>query len=255
MKTTHYSIPAPMTKKIAVLADFHSSCRKKQSSPEHIPSICRILADEAPDMMICPGDIFNHTDKYSIEESFNINGLKLLTEVRTIAPVYYSIGNHDRGMNTANRRRLEERGIVVLDDEMTDDGGICIGGLTTGYLRDKHEYKTPPSPKLGFIESFASSPMFKLLLCHHPEYWKRYICGSDIDLTVSGHAHGGQWGFFSRGVYAPGQGLLPKYVRGIHRNTAGDKTEYLAVSRGMTNTVPVPRFFNPCEIVILELGR
>ncbi len=90
---------------------------------------------------------------------------------------------------------------------------------------------------------------FKILLSHHPEYWEKYIRGKNIDLTVSGHAHGGQWCFLGRGVYAPGQGLMPKYTHGIYKNAG----EVLAVSRGMTNTVPIPRFGNPCEIVFINL--
>ena len=65
-----------------------------------------------------------------------------------------------------------------------------------------------------------------------------------IDLVVSGHAHGGQWRFFGHGVFAPGQGILPKYTKGFYNGN-------LLVSAGMTNTAPVPRLFNPTEIVIL----
>ena len=69
----------------------------------------------------------------------------------------------------------------------------------------------------------------------------------DIDLTVSGHAHGGQWRFLGRGVYAPDQGLFPKYTSGLHENR-------LVISRGVANSVPlVPRFFNPCEVVTVTV--
>ena len=89
---------------------------------------------------------------------------------------------------------------------------------------------------------------FRILLCHHPEYWPAYIRETDIDLTLSGHAHGGQWQipFTNQGIFAPGQHLFPKYTSGIYKNR-------LAVSRGMANTVCIPRFFNPREILLLEL--
>ena len=68
---------------------------------------------------------------------------------------------------------------------------------------------------------------------------------------MAGHAHGGQWRFFGRGIYAPGQGLFPKYTSGLYREGG----EILAVSRGMTNSVRwIPRFFDPCEILVLALS-
>lgn len=251
MKTTHYNITAEIRKTVAVLADFHSRYSSEKRACRRISEVCRLLSDASPDFILCPGDFFNHSNEREITDCSNSNGFRLLCEVQKIAPVYFSIGNHDHGMTAENRLMLEKCGVTVLDNEFAAVGDICIGGLTTGYLLDAENYRTPPSPKLDFITEFSKVQGFKLLLCHHPEYWAKYIVNSGIDLTVSGHAHGGQWGFFSRGVFAPGQGLFPKYVKGVHQSGS----EYLAVSRGMTNTVPVPRFFNPCEIVILHLGE
>ena len=90
-------------------------------------------------------------------------------------------------------------------------------------------------------------PSPHLLLCHHPEYYPEYIRDTVIELTVAGHAHGGQWNFFGRGVFAPGQGLFPKYTAGVYDGGR------LIVSRGATNTVKVPRFFNPTETVIINI--
>lgn len=255
MKITHYSIPAPVRRTIAVLADFHSANKPKQNDPAHLQNILGMLRSVEPDLILSPGDIFNATNEHDLDECFNINGFRLLTEARRIAPVYYSIGNHEQGMKTANQQKLEDNGVTVLDDEMATVDGIILGGMTTGYRHDKTYYRRPPSPNTSFPKQLSEREGYKILLCHHPEYWKSCITGYGIDLTISGHAHGGQWGFFGgRGIYAPGQGLFPKYVSGIHENEEKGNIEYLVVSRGMTNTVPVPRFFNPCEIVVLHLG-
>lgn len=255
MKVTHYSLPAPLRRTIAVLADFHSANKPKQNDPAHLRSVLELLRGVKPDFILSPGDIFNNTHEYDLDDCFNINGFRLLTEAVKIAPVYYSIGNHEHGMKTNNQLMLEDNGVTVLDNETATVNGIVIGGMTTGYRREKSAYTRAPAPDTSFPKQLSEREGYKILLCHHPEYWKRYITGYGIDLTVSGHAHGGQWGFFGgRGVYAPGQGLFPKYVSGIHENEERGNVEYLAVSRGMTNTVPVPRFFNPCEIVVLHLG-
>ena len=79
--------------------------------------------------------------------------------------------------------------------------------------------------------------------------YRDYVSGRNIDLTLCGHAHGGQIQFFGRGLYAPGQGLFPKLTHGLHD---GGK---MLISRGMTNGAKprVPRINNPCELIIQNL--
>jgi predicted MPP superfamily phosphohydrolase len=100
-------------------------------------------------------------------------------------------------------------------------------------------------PDLEFLEAFSRLSEPKVLLCHHPEYYEPYVKNLPIELTLSGHAHGGQWRFFGRGVYAPGQGLFPKYTSGIHDGR-------FIISRGLKRTLIPPRIFNPTEIVIID---
>jgi predicted MPP superfamily phosphohydrolase len=88
--------------------------------------------------------------------------------------------------------------------------------------------------------------MPKILLCHHPEYYERYLKDKSIDLTVSGHAHGGQWRFFGKGVFAPGQGIFPRYTSGVYDGK-------LVVSRGLKPARIIPRFFNAPEVVIIDI--
>ena len=65
---------------------------------------------------------------------------------------------------------------------------------------------------------------------------------------VSGHAHGGQWRIFGRGVFAPGQGLFPKYTSGIHDGR-------LVISRGLKKSGTIPRIFNSPELVIIDIKK
>jgi len=243
MKLRKFRIPCPIPSlrgtKIAVTADLHSRDGRKA---------LEILTEELPEIICAPGDIMQETDRYSARECFNQNGLEFLTECRKIAPVYYSIGNHERGMNDENRAILADAGIHLLDNTWTLYGGLTIGGLSSGYMSGVPKQRNTPPPDVSFVRKFAMQKGFRLLLCHHPEYWPAYIRETDINLTVSGHAHGGQWQIplTNQGIYAPGQHLFPKYTSGIYENR-------LAVSRGMANTVPVPRFFNPREMLLLEL--
>lgn len=84
-------------------------------------------------------------------------------------------------------------------------------------------------------------------MCHHPEYYPKYVKTLDIDLTVSGHAHGGQVRIGRQGLYAPGQGLLPRLTGGFYDDGR------LLVSRGLTNSTWAPRLNNPCELVLIQL--
>ena len=108
-------------------------------------------------------------------------------------------------------------------------------------------HSTVQPPNLDWLDSFEHSGMFRILLCHHPEYWPRYLRKRSIDLVLSGHAHGGQIRLFGRGLYAPGQGIFPRYTSSVHEGR-------LVVSRGLANTTVIPRLFNPPEIVYVELS-
>jgi predicted MPP superfamily phosphohydrolase len=79
------------------------------------------------------------------------------------------------------------------------------------------------------------------------EFYDKYLKDTDIDLILSGHVHGGQMRVLGKGIFSPGQGLFPKYFHGFHDNR-------LIVSAGTSNTVSLPRWGNPCEVVIINLS-
>ena len=246
LKVRTLPVPAPVRMKIAVCADFHSVNR-----PMPVDRALELLRAARPDLILFPGDIFTDTGSAGVGDCFNQNGLDLLRGAAGIAPCFFTPGNHEMGFGADNRRVLAAAGIRVLDNEFVRAGSLTVGGLSSGYLRPKSRYDTPPEPDTDFPTRFAAEEGYHILLCHHPEYWKSWVAGRGIELTVAGHAHGGQWRFFGRGVFAPGQGLFPRYTDGLYR----EGNEILAVSRGMTNSVRwIPRFFNPCEILMLALS-
>ncbi len=165
-------------------------------------------------------------------------GHTFLKEASKIAPTYLSMGNHEWYLLPKDRRLIKKCGITVLDNEdcQAEIKGIPlrIGGLST-----MHDIK--------WLKKYAKKDGTKILLSHHPEYYQRFIVkyGLDFDLILSGHAHGGQWRFFDRGILSPGQGLLPRYHHGIYGN--------MIVSAGVSNTFFIPRFGNPCELVMLRV--
>jgi predicted MPP superfamily phosphohydrolase len=98
-----------------------------------------------------------------------------------------------------------------------------------------------------WLRGFSEEKGFKILLCHHPEYYDRFVKETDIGLVLSGHNHGGQFRLFGKGLISSSSGLFPKYDRGIFENR-------LVISAGCSNTAAVPRLCNPREVVIIKLS-
>ena len=91
---------------------------------------------------------------------------------------------------------------------------------------------------------------FAILLSHRPEHFNVYQ-RKNIDLVLSGHAHGGQFRLpFLGGVIAPDQRLFPRYDAGAY--TENGTT--MVVSRGIGNSIIPLRINNRPEIVIIELN-
>ena len=237
--------------KFAVISDLHG-CDPTAA--------LELLRSSSPDFILAPGDILETVDGSDEKHNAkNERGLLLLRESAKIAPTFYSTGNHEiggtrswaRGLQFSykeaarwseeNLAILRDSNVHLLDDSYVFSDVFAFGGLSSGILNEGGK------PSFSWIREFSAAGCPKILLCHHPEYYAKYLSGYDIDLIVSGHAHGGQWCFFGRGVFAPGQGLFPKYTKGIHDGR-------LAVSRGMKEARVIPRFFNPTEVVLVRVN-
>lgn len=188
----------------------------------------------ASDAVLIDGDLVDrHTDGYG-------RALAFLREVAGKVPTFYAIGNHERRLPSreAYMKEATRTDAIFLENRSETFRGLQIGGLSSmpGGQADT-----------AFLERFAAEEGFRLLLCHHPEMWDRYVKDTDIDLTLCGHAHGGQIQIGEKGIYAPGQGLFPHYTHGLY----GDGR--MLLSRGLTNNVKVPRIHTPCELHIVTV--
>ena len=245
MRITRYHFD--LNYKIAILSDVHNK-----------PFDLTVLENEKVDLILIPGDIcsehlseeaWEHADKDKrsiIWKSPDI-ALNLFQELPNIAPTFYSIGNHESRWNEFDKKIVRESGTVLLDNEYYRFKDMVIGGISSipTELKENSD-NTYINIMEGIIGKMKKEEGKKILLLHEPQLYDRYrLQEQPIDLVVSGHAHGGQWRFFNQGVFAPGQGIFPKYTKGFYNRN-------LLVSAGMTNTAPVPRFFNPTEIVIVE---
>lgn len=248
MKETFYRIDAGMEMRLALITDIHNRRGLE---------VIRSLKDRRPDMILLAGDLVQRR-RSEIRNGEIINRnvalgekqenvLPFLRDCRAVAPVFMSLGNHEWMLSGRDLEDLKETGAVILDNEYVRKGELVLGGLTSGGF-----YGYKKKPRSEWLGAFEKEPGLRLLLCHDPEYWalrQPFLRDRDIDLVLSGHAHGGQIRIFGHGLFSPDQGLIPKYTGGMFTGPNGR----MIVSRGLSNTVPVPRLGNPTELIYIDL--
>ncbi|HPE95528.1 MAG TPA: metallophosphoesterase, partial [Bacillota bacterium] len=222
---------------IALIADLHD---------RPFEPIKQAFSHCKPDIIAIPGDLINGSTTDSV------NGLAFLQYAASIAPTFYSLGNHEWRFDADDILAICKTGAIPLDNAAVQFKDINIGGLSTGFrgVIAQGNLKKTPMPDTRWLDEFSRIKGYKLLLSHHPEYYDEYIKPLPIALTLAGHAHGGQIRLFGRGLFAPGQGVFPKYTSGVYDNR-------LVVSRGLSNTAKlIPRLWNSPELVYITLqGR
>lgn len=139
----------------------------------------------------------------------------------------------------------------MLDNTwMRLDGNIIIGGMTSPFVtewRDTHQTVLNYAlPVTTWLDEFEEQDGFKILFDHHPENHERATKDRNIDLILSGHAHGGKIRIFNQGRYASHQGFFPKYTACVY-------DDRFVVSRGLSNISKIPRLWNPTEFVYIKL--
>lgn len=203
-----------------------------------------------PDMIVITGDLIdsNHPD---VEK-----GLLLVEEAMKIAPVYFVTGNHDNYLSDTDTfalfSGLERLGARVLDDEAAtlyfenEEESISLLGVDDDTILSNSQL-TRTLEEL--MKSEDDETPFTILLAHEPQRMPTYS-KFDIDLVMSGHAHGGQFRIpLIGGFVAPGQGFLPKYTKGLYE----ENSTKMIVSAGLGNSVIPLRLLNRPEVVKITL--
>lgn len=199
-----------------------------------------------PDLVAVTGDL--------VDGAPFANAVTFLKKVSSICPVYYVRGNHESmaGNFSELEKELRNCRIHLLKNASADfkkDGYTYrITGLDDpvfqGYDEDYLELMKKTLDQIS-ARSKASGADHQILLSHRPELFPLYS-SFPFDLVLCGHAHGGQFRLpFTDGLYAPNQGIFPKYTSGAH--TRNHTTEI--ISRGLGNSSFPLRLFNFPEIV------
>lgn len=246
------------TVKIIQISDFHSNDFGKNEE-----KLISKIRDEQPDVIFITGDLF----EYKFKEKGIENVKKLLSGIQGVCPFYFVSGNHEYYYGHSNECAylIEEYGGTVLSNRVvqTNINGIdfVIAGIEDPIFfvlpeerkRDAKNDEAFLSKMKEISKVAAETPgEFYVLLAHRPEYINEYKADGIYNLILSGHAHGGQWRLppFINGLYAPGQGLFPKYAGGRYDFKDDKKNSTFIVSRGLSHQEPFfPRIFNQIELV------
>lgn len=250
--------------RIVQLTDLHSVRTDKQGQLVY-DTIC----SQNPDVICMTGDLVDsrYYEKNGAEGEKRT--LELMEKLVKIAPVYMVYGNHemvllDDPQNNALKKSLEEIGVLLINNERVryekETGGeaLLIGGIqdpSTLYKDYRYAFLESNGERMEAMLDAVSVDVrnedFFMLLSHRPEYLEMYD-QYPVDLVLAGHAHGGQFRLpFVGGIYAPGQGFMPKYTVGLY------ETDDLAmyVGTGIGNSIIPVRIFNPPEILTIILQK
>lgn len=224
---------------IAQVSDLHNA---EMGTDNQI--LLDMLRQASPDIIVITGDVLDarRTDTEIV--------LTFMREAVQIAPCYMIMGNHEAAIDYSTYAEFEaaaqDIGVTVLHNSTVKlerhGKSITLLGL------DDYNYSgTLLSP--AQIRELAGTEDFCIMLSHRPEYFDRYAAAG-IDVTFSGHAHGGQFRLpLIGGLYAPGQGVLPEYDCGVYTYENAN----MVVSRGIGNSSFPLRFNNRPELVIVTL--
>ncbi len=234
--------------RIALIADLHA-CSYGQDNAKLVDEINR----EAPDIIVLAGDIFDDRLPNGPAEAF-------MKAIGGTYPCYYVTGNHEHWSDKAVFKRamqtLKEVGAIRLSGEADS---IAVNGETIlicgvdDPVAARNDPDAPPfDAQLAQAKALSEGfDGYSILLSHRPERLDRYV-EAGFDLALCGHAHGGQWRIpgLLNGLYAPNQGVFPKYAGGKYIM----EPTTMIVSRGLAKeSTRIPRFYNRPELVIIDL--
>ena len=192
--------------RVVHLSDIHSGSLTDHAAVER--GIKKILALK-PDLILFTGDLVNNvaTEMLPLTDLFS----------RLKAPlgVFSILGNHDyadyvswdsnldKKANLESLKKIQAQmgwRLLLNEQVLVEKEGQQI--LLLGVENWSTKLRFPKYGDLAKAYGEGSSAPFKILMSHDPSHWKAEVCEQykDIDLTLSGHTHGMQFGVELPGV-------------------------------------------------------
>lgn len=227
--------------RIGMLSDIHSSVFMNK---EDMAMYVKAMNDLKTDLVVVTGDMVNSQTEevYPFAEAFS--------ELKAAYGVYGCLGNHDFFAKNVElvAREIDNCGVKLLRNDAVkiQKGNSYINLIGV----DDIGRNTKPEEYVSRAMASVKNEQPKILLCHKPYYIETAV-QKNIDLTLSGHTHGGQIVFATIDrVPISLAALASKYVAGLYSLNGSQ----LYVNRGL-GTVGVPFRINcPPEVTVLTLS-
>ena len=238
--------------RIVELSDLHNSEYGKDNS-----KLVKRIKALHPDIIVYAGDMMNEKDN-DYHVMFDLSD-----KLCKIAPIYACYGNNELDQQLFHDKtfkdQLVKHNVTLLSNEATN---IEIGSSTIQLVAisdnvKQFDVKTNNGKK--FIEALEPTENCRICLTHYPELFNEKLLNRDIDIALTGHAHGGHIRVpYLGGLYSTGEGFLPKFSEGVVEADDGTK---VVVSRGLGNSseatgvdwLKIPRINNQPELVVVDI--
>jgi predicted MPP superfamily phosphohydrolase len=248
--------------KIVHISDIHSgSFTNKKAVQKGVEKIMK----EKPDLIVFTGDLVNNVAS-EMDDYMDVFG-----KLKAPMGVYSTLGNHDYGdyvsWETEEEKTKNLRNLLDVHSKlgwrllMNEHAVLEKGSQEIALLGIENWSAKARFPKYGKMEdaySGAEKYPFKILMSHDPSHWKGEVLEKypDIDLTLSGHTHGMQFGVEIPGIkWSPVQYIYKEWA-GLYEKLSADNKpggQKLYVNRGFGFIGYPGRVGILPEITVLEL--
>jgi uncharacterized protein len=218
-----------------------------------------MVLKEKPDLIFFTGDLVNN-ESSEVKEYIDV-----FNKLRAPLGVYSVTGNHDygdyKGWSTKEAKQQNFKDLIAAHRElgfnllMNEHHLIEQGGENLAILGIEN-WGAGRFSKYGKLEQAydgTQETATKILLSHDPSHWDAQVRPEykDIDLMLSGHTHGFQFGLeLGNFKWSPSQYAYKQWA-GLYQ----EENQYLYVNRGFGYLGYPGRVGMPPEITVLELKR
>ncbi len=187
--------------RILQISDLHVGSYADNTEP--LERAVRLINEQAADLVVMTGDLVNNIAPEAEPH------LAALRGIRSKEPILSVLGNHDYGdyvtwdspaAKTTNLDRLKAHHRAIGWDLLLNEHRVIErDGHQLAVLGVENWSSHLNFPRYGDLarahRGTAGAP-FKLLLSHDPSHWDAQVLTDypDIDLVLSGHTHGMQFG-------------------------------------------------------------
>ncbi len=239
IKVVRKDIDLGLKKKVVYLADFHNTAFNDR--------FINAIKAEKPDAILIGGDMINK------KEAAYQHAIRFFEEIKDIAPVVYSLGNHEiRNRNSFYAEYTEyinsiPKSIIYLDNGYTEVNNIPVSAISLDARFYQHINNFYWNTCRDYV--IKEIPKNTVMLCHTPEYPEMCKELYDPVLMLSGHLHGGhiRLPFIGGIIYT--KRAKKHYSKGYYE--VNGLKMYVTSGAG-SHFIPL-RFNNRCEIVVLNL--